>query len=369
MRVFIVGGGITGLSAAWFLKKQHPSAHITLFEKEARLGGWIRTSQEGGYLFEKGPRTFPIGRSPHLLQLIEELNLEILPSSTQATAKYIWHQGRLRTPGSFLWTLWPVLLRETFLPPSLKEDESIYEFAARRFNPQVAETLFDPITLGVYAGDIRKLSMRACFPGIYQWEKERGSVLKGFFSAPKKPRGLFTLKGGMETLIHTLKQKLKMEIHLNCPAEILSSNEILAAGKTWEADRIINALPPPLPKKSLWVVNLVFAKDVLKKKGFGYLVPTQEKESVLGCVFDSSIFPQQNQGAETRLTVMLREEEQEPLTAALSALKRHLTILDAPVYSSVFLAKQAIPQMEVGCSFPHGLSLDACIQRAKVISA
>jgi oxygen-dependent protoporphyrinogen oxidase len=366
-RVLIIGGGITGLSAAWFLKKKHPGAHITLFEKENQLGGWIRSSNEGGFFFEKGPRTFQKGRSPHLLALIDELKLETITSNPFAAKRFILHRGKLRTPQSFL-PFWAFsLLKEFFIPRGTKQDESIYEFAARRFSPKIAETLFDPLTLGIYAGDIRKLSMRSGFPTLYQWEQEKGSVLKGFLTAPKKERGLFTVKGGMEELIHALKKNLQIEILLNCPAKV-RGNEVFANGKLWWADQIISALPLALPKRSIWVVNLAFQGDVLLKKGFGYLIPSQEKESVLGVVFDSVIFPEQNRGNETRLTAMIREEEREPLKAALSALRRHLRIEEEPIFSSCFLAKEAIAQMEVGCGFTGNISVEGCIQRAMSLS-
>lgn len=362
-KILIVGGGITGLSAAWFIKKKDPHAHITLFEKENRLGGWIRSSNEGGFFFEKGPRTFQKGRSPHLLALIQELKLETIASNPFSAKRFILHKGKLREAKSFLPSLVFPLIREFFIPTSKKEDESIYEFAARRFSPKIAETLFDPLTLGIYAGDIRKLSIRSCFPTLYQWEQEKGSVLKGLLTAPKKEGGLFTLKGGMETLIHALEKNLQMDVLLNCPAEI-RGHEVLADGKIWRGDQIISALPLALPKRSIWVVNLAFQGDVLTKKGFGYLVPSQEGESILGVVFDSVIFPEQNKGNETRLTAMIREEEGEPLTAALSALRRHLRIQEEPIFSSCFLAKDAIAQMEVGCGSTENISVEGCIQRA-----
>ncbi|MBX7067538.1 MAG: protoporphyrinogen oxidase [Parachlamydiales bacterium] len=372
MNTIIVGGGITGLSAAWFLLKKNPKAKITLLEKENRLGGWIRTCNEGGFLFEKGPRTFPFSRNPHLLELIQDLKLELISSEPAAAKRFILHKGHLRTPGSFLPTLIPYLIRELFIRPSTSDDESIYDFAARRFSPKIAETFFDPLTLGIYSGDIRKLSIRACFPALYKWEREKGSVVRGLFSSPKnksKAKGLFTVKSGMETLIHELEKKLPIDIVLNCSVEKFSEHEVIAGGKTYHADRVISALPPQYSNRSIWVVNLAYAGDVLVKKGYGYLVPTQEKESLLGVIFDSAIFPQQNRTSETRLTAMVRPEEKEPLKAALNALERHLGINAQPVHTSTFLAKNAIPQFEVGCTYTDGVSVDACIQKAaKLIS-
>lgn len=364
MKVLILGGGITGLSAAWYLQKQSPHVKITLLEKENRIGGWIRSSCEEGYLFEQGPRTFQMARSPHLLELIRELNLTLIPSDPAAKKRFILHKGKLRTPLSFLPMMIPRLIREFFVPPSEQEDESIYDFASRRFSPKMAELLFDPLTLGIYAGDIRKLSIRSCFPTLYKWEREKGSVLKGLFSMPKsKMRGLFTLKGGMETLIHALKQKLSIEVVLNSSVEMIGESEVFAKGKTWNADRIISALPQPFPHRSIWVVHLVFSGDVLRKKGFGYLVPTVEKEALLGCIFDSVIFPDGT--PTTRLTAMVRSEEEKPLEVALEALSRHIGINQEPIYRSTFFAKEAIPQLEVGCGYMDGISVDACIARGQ----
>lgn len=358
MRVLIVGGGITGLSAAWFVRKKHPNAEITLFEKEARLGGWIRTRSENGYFFEQGPRTFPLSRSPHLLSLIEELGLEIIYSNPSSKKRYILHKGRLRPFSYFLPLLFASLWKAPFFSPA-QEDESIYSYASRRFSPKIAETLFDPLTLGIYAGDIHKLSVRSCFPTFF-----KNSLFKAFVSS----KGLFTLKTGMESLIHALQEKLPIEFLLNCPVEKMGEKEVVAQGKQWKADLVISALPPPLPARSIWVVHLGYEKASLSKKGFGYLIPTKEKQPVLGVVFDSEIFPQQNQRSETRLTAMVRGEEKEPLRAALTALERDLGLTNTPDYTTTFFADRAIAQFEVGCTYPYGISVDASIERGKRLS-
>lgn len=359
MSVIILGGGITALSAAWHLCRKDPQVKITLLEKTNRLGGWIRTSHEGGFLFEQGPRTFPFSRNPHLLNLIRELNLEILISPPKK--RYIYSQGRLRSLGSFLPGLLPHLIRAPFISPPATEDESIYDFAVRHFSPKIAETIFDPLTLGIYAGDIHKLSMRACFPSL-----SKGSFLRPLLSSlmgPKKQKGLFTLPGGMETLITALQKQLPIEIVLNCEVESIGENTVTAGGKIWHADRIISALPLQCPSKSLWVVNLAYEGDVLAHKGYGYLVPSQENESLLGALFDSAAFPEQNTRNETRLTAMLRAEESAPIQTAIDTLRRHLGILSRPIYTAAFFAKNAIPQFEVGCNYSEGLSVNDSIAR------
>ena len=131
MRILVLGGGISGLSAAWYLRKQYPQAKITLLEKGDRLGGWIQTIQRGDSLFEMGPRTFAVSRSSSLLQLIEEVGLkeEILFSDPAASKRFLWHKGALRSMGSFMPMLFRGLIQEAFVPKKVCEDESIYDLS------------------------------------------------------------------------------------------------------------------------------------------------------------------------------------------------------------------------------------------------
>jgi oxygen-dependent protoporphyrinogen oxidase len=354
-----LGGGISGLSAAWFLRKKYPKAQVILLEKTNRLGGAIQTSHEHGLLFEKGPRTFQSLKCPRLLQLIRDVGLEGELIYSPLPKRYLWHRGKLRSP--FFPTFLPALLREPFRSKWCPEDESIYDFAVRRFNHKIAVTLFDPLTLGIYAGDIKKLSIRSCFPKMRE-----GSVL---FSMQKGGR-LFTLSSGMSTLIDALAKQLDIEIVLNCSDE-----------KRYKADRILSALPSPFEKQPLTVVNLAFAGNVLSKQGFGYLVPTSENEKILGMIWDSSVFPQQNRGNETRMTAMMRSGS---VADAVDAAKRHLGIAKEPIHTSAYVA--SIPQFNVGYykqiaeyeknssslllgNYLEGPSVEACIQRSyRIIS-
>lgn len=354
MKYLILGGGISGLSAAWFLHKKDPKAEITLIEKSSRLGGWIQT--EGS--FELGPRTFQASRCPELLNLICEVGLEdqIIFSDPQANGRYLWHQGRLRSLGSFVPGLIPLLLREMFVGESRIEDESIYEFACRKFSPRVAETLFDPMTLGIYGGDIRKLSLKSCFPFL-----AKGSIVRGMFKKPKsKLRGLFTLRGGMSQLVETLQKKLPMEVKLNTSVTSIDPTQ---------ADLVFCALPASMmgplfgveiPMRSLSVVGLIYNQPLLTKKGFGYLVPTQEKESLMGMIWDSAVFPRDEK---TRLTAMVRPEIGNPTEVALEATRRHLGIHAKPTQTHLFRAEGAIPQFEVG----HAKKIAELEARAKGI--
>ncbi len=406
MKIAILGGGISGLSAAWYAKKRYPEAQVQLFEASSRLGGVIDTGYLDDFIYEKGPRTFAFSRSLHLLELIEELGLceEILPSSPLSKKRYLWHRKELRSISSFFGSLIVSLMKEPFTEKKQIDDETIYDFAFRKFGKKIAETLFDPMALGIYAEDIRKLSLLSCFPSLYEWERQGRSFVSGFFSLmfQQKKKGLFSLKRGIASLIGEMQKQLSIEIFYQTPISALAENGVVSKDSFFPADLIVSALPGPslgnltgswsdFPTTSLWVVQYAFQENVLLKNGFGYLVPTSEKESVLGVVFDSSLFQRPSRLCQTFLTVMLRPSgdavwaERE----ALSALERHLNIQAKPFFVHSYLAKDAIPFFKVGYAkrlhsflqdlkikYPHlhvcgnyvdGVSVDACISSSKKI--
>jgi oxygen-dependent protoporphyrinogen oxidase len=375
MKIVIAGGGISGLSAAWFARKRYPEAEIVVLEKTQELGGWMKTQREQGFFFETGPRTFSWDRTPVLRELIQAVGLEkeIILSSKAASFRYLWSRGQLRSLRSVMLRSLPALCMGALRKAPI-HDVSIYEFASKKFGTKVAEELFDPVTLGIYAGDIRKLSMQACFP---------------HFGLPGGR--LFSLKRGLDQLTTTLARSCT--IVRDCEVECFCPEGLVAQGRIWEADKVISALPvhqvwPEMPTVSLWRVFLVYGEPVLSKRGFGYLVPTKNQESILGMVWDSEIFPQQNLALETRMTAMVRDGVSDPVEVALTAAREHLGIVKKPLFLKALRAESAIPQFEVGYSerlqtwkqkmqqrFPkvafagnylQGASVEACIRSAKV---
>ncbi len=391
MKCLILGGGISGLSAAWFCRKKYPDAEITLLEKQERLGGYMATKSQGSFRFEMGPRTFQRARSPELISLIRELGLDsdLVFSDPTASARYLWIRGHLRKMGS----LWPQVVRalaqDVVMPRGMREEESIYEFARRRFGQKAAEVFFDPLAKGVFGGDIRKLSLPACFPSLHQLEVTKRSIFLGLLSQPKQPGGLFTLRRGMVQLIEALRRG-PTTIHSDCSVEAILPGHVVAGGRKWVADRIICALPGKesakltrvplaLRNEKISVVNLGYeGKTTLK--GYGYLVPSSENEELLGQIWDSAVFP----GSEhTCFTSMVRSAS--PETAALSAMRRHLGETREPL--TIWSQEAEIPQYDVGhaekinqfasairARFPglelvgnylSGPSVEACISRSK----
>jgi len=395
--LLILGGGISGLSAAWFFRKKYPDARITLLEQGDRLGGCIGTKSVGQFSFEIGPRTFQSSRCQMLLSLIEEVGLfpELLFSDPSAERRYLWYKGRLRTIRS----LWPFLGLGIFWdlvsPKRCEEEESIYAFASRRFGKKAAELFFDPLAKGVFGGDIRKLSLRACFPSLHELEAKNRSICLGLLrqSASKKAQGLFTLRGGMGRLIEAL-QKIPMQIHLGCEVQAIHPDFVVAKERVWSADQIICALPGAITAKlcgidlalrneTIQVVNLGYSQ---KKSlhGYGYLVPSSQEEELLGQIWDSAIFPEEGQ---TKLTSMVKSTFAQE--AALSAMRRHLNVFDEPaaMYSvSALIAqydvghqekieaftaqiKRGFPKLRLTGNYFLGPSVESCITRSYQIVA
>ena len=362
-RVIILGAGISGLSLAYFLSKRG-DCEITVIEKKERSGGWMATNQLGGFLFEQGPRTFLFSKCVHLRSLAKELGEELILSSPEGKGRYLWMDGKLHKVPLLTGALVKALLKE-WRVPLVKEDETVWDFACRRFNPKVAMHFFDPMVTGIYGGDIKKLSMQACFPTLKKWENTFGSITKGLWKIPK-PKGptLFTFAKGLHSLVSALETKSGADFHYGeevSQVEFKEGKVFVKAEKEFEGDYLFSALPchvaghlfaPELlevPQKGAAVVNLGYNEPVLKKKGFGYIVSSQEKEEVLGVIFDSNPFPRNEKG--TRLTVMLKKSdltEKEALAHTFQALEKHLGITTLPDAFQVISAKDAFPQMEVG---------------------
>lgn len=406
-RFIIVGAGISGLAVGWYLKKRFDEPVLTILEASHRVGGWIRTRHEEGFLFEEGPRSCRSkGAGLNTLQLIEELKIcdEVISASPEAKKRYLYFNGKMEPLPDSLISFFTSPLMKGVIPALLKEwqvargamdDESIGDFIERRLNKSIAERLADPLVAGIYAGDIQKLSMRSCFPEIYRKEQEHGSLVKAMLFGKKQNQpfsnslflkkhrcnAIFSFKNGMETLVKALHKNLLEEVKLSCSVKTIHyrKGEIvltLQDGRKLCGDHVFLAVPakvaaeilkdadPGLGKMistetyaTVAVVNMGWNKKVLSDEGFGYLVPSSEKQNILGVVFDSSAFAEQNHANQTRLTAMIggihrpemeNASENTLKEIAKEAIALHLGIYAKPDAILVSLARQAIPQYEVG---------------------
>lgn len=402
-RVAILGAGISGLSLGWYLKKKfQDDITLTILEKSGRPGGWISTHRQDSYLFERGPRSCRSkGSGAASLSLIKELGLadQVITGSSDAHVRYLYYQQKLMPLPSNLWQalfsplmrgVWAALLCEPFVSKACVQDETIGDFFRRRFNQAVATRFIDPMTTGIYAGDIEKLSIRSCYPKLWQWEQESGSLIRALLTSkrelPSDPfireiqkHPLFSLREGLETLPKTIAQKLEGQILYHAEVKKLQRHGagflIQTTSGDLDADVVISTLPAyavgavisnprmlmllnKVKATSVVAINVGYKGRVLPKSGFGYLIPSKEKESILGVVFDSCIFPEQNHHPdETRMTVMMggahhphlfELEESSLVGLALDGLRKHLGIVARPDTLSILKAQNAIPEYPVG---------------------
>ncbi|XP_019735518.1 protoporphyrinogen oxidase [Hippocampus comes] len=423
--VAVLGGGIGGLAASYYLCKSPQVAKVILLESSNRFGGWLwSTRRSDGGVFEHGPRGIrpagAVGRNT--LNMVEDLGLsgEILPvtySHDASKNRYLYvnkqlHKmpsgisGLLRTVPPFSRPLLFSIATEIFVKKSKEEDESIHSFVSRRLGKELADIAVDSLCRGVFAGDCRKLSVRSCFPVLYNAEQRRGSLTLGMLlgSGPsqvvppgplsqrsvKESWAQWSLRRGLEELPESitdfLQRSRRVQLHRETPIKCISYSAsgwtIHLEDGTITADHIISALPAkvlssvlpsscqPLIQKlqdiscvTVAVVNLQYEGSVLPVTGFGHLVPSSEDQGLLGVVYDSVPFPQHNrsEGLTTRLTVMMggawfqevfgspdAVTEEQLLERATEAVRLHLGVTSAPSWSWVALHKDCIPQYYEG---------------------
>ena len=288
--VVIIGGGITGLSAAYAVMKEAEGAdtavQCTILEQDSRYGGKILTHSVNQLLIEGGPDSF-LTTKPAALELCRALGLEhrLLSTNARHNRTFAFCRGKLRELPQGLLAFRPQrvdslvtsgllsiagMLRmgaERFWPrPSpIPEDESLSAFFSRRFGREAFTNLLEPLVAGIYAGDAEELSIEATFPRFRDLERTHGSVIKGMRAmqaksagsaqASDKPLSMFmSLRGGLGELIQVLVRHLQSrDVQLRSGVkvrEIAASSRppasyqiILEDGQTLRADAVVVTTP------------------------------------------------------------------------------------------------------------------------------
>jgi oxygen-dependent protoporphyrinogen oxidase len=350
IRIAVVGGGISGLAAAYALEEERRAGadvEYVLYESSSRLGGVLRTEHINGCVVEAGPDSF-ITEKPWAADLCRAMGIgEQLIGSNDADRKtYILTRGRLvEMPDGLMFMVptkilptglsplfsWKTKLRlaqELLHPPRAADgDESVAEFVERHYGSEMVDRLADPLLSGVYGGEAANLSVRAVLPRFAEMERTHGSLGKAMLAARRKMSSarkptppLFTsLKNGMQSLAETIVARLRPDALLTSTPVLAIQQQREAGGWTVSAglksdqfDAVIVALPGPAAASVLHItspelsrelgaiqysssITVVLGYDDQVRRslppGFGFLVPRSEGKRLLAATFVHNKFP------------------------------------------------------------------------------
>jgi oxygen-dependent protoporphyrinogen oxidase len=401
-RVAIIGGGITGLTAAWRLHTR--GHHVRLFEASDRFGGAVRSERIDDWLVEAGPNSLHIN-SPEVAAVLGELSLEskTLVANPAAKNRYIVRRGRLcpvplASPALLTSRLFSIpaklrILAELLARPRQRTaDLSLAAFVREHFGQEFVDYLLDPFISGIYAGDPEKLSACYAFPQLGALEPTYGSLLRGYVTLARErrargdpPQQLISFAEGLQTLTdalalalpsHTVERRATIDPLLPGPPwEITWQRD--GGAQTEEFDAIILALPAaalaalrvadqqPLaalaeiehpPVASLF---LGFRREDVTHPldGFGLLAPARERRVLLGAIFSSSLFSERAPAGHVAITVLaggVRQPElarlapDALLATVMPDLCELLGVRNPPVFTHHTFWPRAIPQYNLG---------------------
>ena len=328
----ILGAGPAGLAVANAMIRA--GAKVKVIEPASRVGGSIRTVREGGWVVETGPNTLQLeGEGDEALLAAYGLAEATQSADMRAAKRFIYAHGKLNGLGPNPLSLfgsgllsWPGKLRllsEPFRSKGGSAGETVEAFASRRFGPEAAAMLMDPVVSGVHAGDPSKLVMAACFPRIHAFEQEYGSVLKGLIRSPKVTRKVVGFPRGMQQLADAMAEAIGEEnVRLrNVATQIrrdakgwniawrnadgieagACAKHLVVTAPHWHwtslpFDESVSRLLRDWENASVPAVTVVARGYSLADvphplDGFGYLTPGAEQRDVLGCLFPTSVLP------------------------------------------------------------------------------
>lgn len=407
-QVAVIGGGITGLSAGWALKRR--GADVLVLESQDRPGGAVQTVAKSGYLAECGPNTLQVNALEHIL-LLGELGLgESLQLPTPAARnRYIVKAGELlpapdgpaallRSP-LFRTSAKLRLLKEPFIKPSPESEEiSLASFVQRRLGSEPLQWAVDPFVSGIYAGDAQQLSVKHAFETLYRLEQEGGSLFRGALKSMKarkasgryRPKAfLASFPSGLDALPQAFARHLEASLHCGCSLNRIQKTDTgwqlqwhdgtLGKAVTRVFDAVVVACPVPAmvalpfedgiasalqpladivhPPLASWVLG--FPREAVRHAldGFGALVPSCENRDLLGVLFNSTLFPGRAPEGHVTMTAFIgglrkpdlarlpQAEQRERVLKGLDAL---LGISAEPSFEHRTYWEHSIPQYNIG---------------------
>ncbi len=392
--VAIVGGGLTGLTAAYCLKQR--GSRVVVYEASERIGGAVRTERRDGYIAELGPSS-KSAVPPEVARLLSGLQLDSsrIEVSSASRVRYIVRRGKLlplpSTPAELLTTrlLSNSAKLAVFGEPLVEKsdspmDESVAAFFRRRFNQEVLDYVVNPFVAGMFAGDPEQLSVRHALPQLHSLEREHGSIIKGILQAVKRPSPLSSFRNGLQEIPDALGRELESDVRLGAPVtQLRGGTKGWTVGAAFQAPELYDAVVYAAPAHCLdeidldltgaerlatlssivhppvAVLALGFSREQVTHPldGFGLLSPEIERRRVMGVIFSSSLFPGRAPGGHVLLTVFSGGSRDpdfvhtDPHTLAARVLDELRTLLGVrgePSFRAIHVWPKAIPQYTMG---------------------
>jgi oxygen-dependent protoporphyrinogen oxidase len=401
--VVIVGGGISGLAAAFELQKRGVAPLV--LEAAPRAGGVIFTDRFEGWTIDAGPDSLLV-QKPAAVSLCRELGIgeRLHPTLLPRTA-YVMRDGELHplmegsafgfpirvaplaTSSLFSWTGKMRMAMEVVVPRrTSRDDESLASFVRRRFGDEAVDYLADPLLAGIHAGDVDRLSTRALFPRLAEAERTTGSVIRAFRALHVKAssQGAFvSLPGGIMELVEALLAALAPgTLHLSSRASdlrragefavdtpsgvvharcvILAVPAYAAAGLLRSVDTTLAGLCETIPYASTATVAFGYRREQIGHplNGSGFLVPRTEQSALLASTWVSSKWPGRAPDGHVLLRAFLGggrdphrldRPDEDLIETAREALTETLEITGDPVFAPrLYRWTRQSPQFEVG---------------------
>ncbi len=407
-RAIIIGGGISGLSTAYYLSKAGIPA--TLVERRPRLGGVIETENVHGCVLETGPDSF-LAAKPWAMDLIRELGLagDVIGSNDHARVTYVRKNGRLvPLPDGLMLMIptkimplvatpllgWGAKVRmalEWFRRPSAtaREDQSVAAFVAEHYGSEAVDYLAEPLLAGVYGGDPNKLSVASVLPRFIELEARYGSLTKGVLherrKAAQQAKGqpLFrTLKGGLGQLVEAVAaaanpapeviqgtaetlERAAAGWRVRVQGEWLEAANVVLACQAYEAGALLQVVDAELAAllagvayTSSITLSLGYEKAGFSHplNGFGFLVPKRERRRLVACTWVATKFSHRVPDNLAVLRCFLGGEDEsvmgetdEALIAAVrDELREIMGVTETPIFSRIARWPRSMAQYTVG---------------------
>jgi len=397
----IIGGGLSGLTAAHFLQKFQPGAKVVILEKTPSPGGAIRSYHQDGYLAEWGAHGF-LDNAEASRELLADTGLdrEAQKAPLDEFVRYICLNSKLnlipQNPKKILRSnLVPLAAKLRVLADLWKKpqpgEQTVAEWAAYRFGASLLPFV-DAVLTGTYAGDLNRLSIDAVFPGIRALELEKGSVIRGLLQKrkearkkqPLEPRKRLPAMVSFPQGMGRLPEVLAAGKNLVSGAEVLRIQrtadywEARTAEQMYRAASLVLALPvnqslsllqqadnltgqaPPLaaiPEARIVTIAMGFGQGAEIPFGFGYLAPEQEKRFALGALFSTHMFPGRAPAGHMLLEALvggrrhpekLALDDDVLIQNTYDDLRQLIHLPDPPVFTRVLRPAHGIPQLEIG---------------------